>query len=111
MSDRLGGMLEDIRAFVAEREWERFHDPKNLAMCLASEAGELLSELRWVSGSVADDHCRSPEHRTAIAREVADVAISLLMFADRIELDLPGAVHEKLAELRQKYPAEAWRGR
>ncbi len=104
MDDRLANMLSDIRAFVDERDWERFHDPKNLAMAVASEAGELVAELRWIEGSEADAHCRTEPHRARIADEIADVAISLLMLAERIELDLPAAVHDKLRRLRVKYP-------
>jgi dCTP diphosphatase len=104
MTDRLEAMLEDIRAFVAEREWEPYHDPKNLAMAVASEAGELAAELRWVDGRDADAHCRDASTRGPVADEIADVAISLLMLADRIDLDLPAAVHDKLRRLRIKYP-------
>ena len=104
-------MLKDIRAFVNEREWEPFHDPKNLAMAVASEAGELLSELRWIPGREADDHCRAAEHRQAIADEIADVAITLTMLAERVGLDLPAAMHAKLVKNRAKYPVEEWRGR
>lgn len=104
-------MLAEIRAFVAERQWEPFHDPKNLAMAVASEAGELLSELRWVAGEEADAHCRDPEARVRVADEVADVAITLLMLVDRIGLDLPAEVRRKLAKNAEKYPVEEWRGR
>ncbi|MBC7173751.1 MAG: nucleotide pyrophosphohydrolase [Polyangiaceae bacterium] len=104
MDDRLEAMLEDIRAFVEERDWERFHDPKNLAMAVASEAGELAAELRWIEGREADAHCREEPHRGRVADEIADVAISLLMLADRIDLDLPAALHDKLRRLRLKYP-------
>lgn len=109
--DRLDAMLDDIRAFVRERDWEKFHDPKNLAMCLASEAGELVAELRWVKGEEADAHCRDPEHRERVAAEIADVMISVLMLADRIDLDLAEAVHAKLQKIRAKYPEDEWRGR
>jgi NTP pyrophosphatase (non-canonical NTP hydrolase) len=104
--DRLSAMLEDIRAFVREREWEPFHDPKNLAMAVASEAGELLAELRWVEGGEADAHCQREPERGQVADEMADVAIGLFMLADRIGLDLPSRVHDKLSRLRLKYPAE-----
>ena len=102
--DRLAAMMDDIRAFVREREWEPYHDPKNLAMALASEAGELLSELRWVAGEEADAHCRDDGTRGAIVDEIADVAICLLMLVDRTEVDLPAAVHDKLRRIRVKYP-------
>ena len=52
--DKLDSLLDDIRAFVRERDWEQFHDPKNLAMAVASEAGELCAELRWVPSADAD---------------------------------------------------------
>ncbi len=104
--DRLDAMLEDIRGFVADREWEPFHDPKNLAMAVASEAGELLSELRWIRGEDADAHCRDPEQRARVADEIADVAVTLFMLADRIGLDLPAAVHAKMKKNRVKYPIE-----
>lgn len=109
--DRWARVLADVRAFVAEREWEPFHDPKNLAMAVASEAGELLSELRWIEGSKADAHCRDPQHRQAVIDEIADVAITLTMLADRVGVDLPEAMHEKLVKNREKYPADEWRGR
>lgn len=110
-TDRLDRMLEDIRAFVRERDWEQFHDPKNLAMAVASEAGELLAELRWVKGEESDAHCRQEPHRGRIADEIADVAVTLLMLADRIDLDLAEAVAAKMQKNRAKYPADEWRGR
>ena len=69
-----------------------------------SEAGELASELRWVSGGEADEHCREPESRARVLDELADVTICVLMLADRIEADLPAAVHDKLKRVRVKYP-------
>ena len=56
--DRLDKVVHELRAFVAGREWEQFHDPKNLAMAVASEAGELLAEYRWVSNTEVDDYSR-----------------------------------------------------
>lgn len=109
--DRLDFILAELREFVTERDWHRYHDPKNLAMAVASEAGELLSELRWVDGGDADAHCRAEASRARVADEIADVAITLLMLADRIDLDLPAAIAAKMEKNRAKYPAEAWRGR
>jgi NTP pyrophosphatase (non-canonical NTP hydrolase) len=107
--------LEDVRAalraFVADREWQQFHDPKNLAMLVASEAGELLAEYRWVRNEDADGHSRNPEARARIAAEVADVAIALLLLCDRIGLDLEQAIASKLAANAQRYPIEKSRGR
>lgn len=103
--DRLEALRDEIRAFVAERQWEPFHDPKNLAMCIASEAGELLSELRWIEGKDADRHCSDPAQRGAVVDELADITLAVLMFADRIDADLIDAVRDKLKRIRTKYPA------
>lgn len=109
--DRLEEVVRELRAFVAEREWEQFHDPKNLTMAVASEAGELLAEYRWVSNAEADSYSRNKEHRRRIAAEAADVGIALLLFCDRIGLDLIDAIREKIALNRQNYPVEQSRGR
>ncbi len=109
--DRYEAVLEDIRDFVRQRDWSQFHDPKNLAMAVASEAGELLSELRWIEGPEADAHCKAPETRQAVVDEICDVAVCLLMMADRIDLDLLPAIHEKMKKNRAKYPTAEWRGR
>jgi NTP pyrophosphatase (non-canonical NTP hydrolase) len=107
--------LDDIttalRAFVAERDWQQFHDPKNLAMLVASEAGELVAEYRWIRGDEADAHSRVPAARARIAAEAADVGIALLLLCDRIGLDLPQAIADKLARNAARYPVETSRGR
>lgn len=104
-------LVAALRAFVAERDWGQFHDPKNLAMLVASEAGELLAEYRWVRGDDADAHSRAPEPRARIAAEIADVGIALLLLCDRIGLDLEEAMADKLAKNAARYPVEASRGR
>jgi NTP pyrophosphatase (non-canonical NTP hydrolase) len=109
--DRLAMTLAEIRSFVEEREWEPFHDPKNLAMAVASEAGELVAELRWVKSDEADEFCRDPANRARVADEIADVAITLLMMADRIGLDVIECMQKKLVKNAGKYPVERARGR
>ena len=96
---------------MAEREWEQYHDPKNLAMAVASEAGELLAEYRWVSNAEADNYSKNNDHRNRIAAEVADVEIALLLFCDRISLDLIEAIRQKIVVNRRNYPVEQSRGR
>jgi NTP pyrophosphatase (non-canonical NTP hydrolase) len=107
----LDALLTDLRLFVAERDWAQFHDPKNLAMLLASEAGELVAEYRWVRGADADAHSRTPEPRARIAAEIADVGIALLLLCDRIGLDLTQAIADKLAKNAIRYPVDLSRGR
>jgi NTP pyrophosphatase (non-canonical NTP hydrolase) len=107
----LDELIAALRRFVADRDWQQFHDPKNLAMLLASEAGELVAEYRWVRGDAADAHSREPEARARIAAEIADVGIALLLLCDRIGLELPRAIADKLARNAERYPVAASRGR
>lgn len=110
MSDSLAAVQEELRRFVAERDWQRFHDPKNLAMLVASEAGELLGVLRWVDNREADAFAARDPARSEVAAEVADVAIALLLLADRLGIDLVAAIREKIEINRRNYPPEIVRG-
>jgi dCTP diphosphatase len=103
--------IEALRAFVAERDWSQFHDPKNLAMLLASEAGELVAEYRWVRNEKADAFSHEPDARQRIANEIGDVGIALLLLCDRTGIDLEGAMRSKLAKNRLRYPVEQSKGR
>jgi NTP pyrophosphatase (non-canonical NTP hydrolase) len=114
MSKQAAGFEElvtELRAFVAARDWAQFHDPKNLAMLVASEAGELVAEYRWVRGEDADAHSRAPEPRARIAAEIADVGLGLLLLCDRIGLDLVDAMSAKLARNAERYPVDASKGK
>ncbi len=109
--DRLAAVVDALRAFVAERDWQPFHDPKNLAMAVASEAGELLAELRWVRSEDADALARDPVARARLQDEIADVGTTLLLLCDRVGVDLVDAIVQKLEKTRAKYPVETSRGR
>jgi len=107
----LDDVIAALRRFVGERDWQQFHDPKNLAMLVASEAGELVAEYRWVKGEAADAHSAEPAARARIADEIADVGIALVLLCDRIGLDLPQAMTQKLARNAERYPVATSRGR
>lgn len=109
--DRLDVIRERLRVFVEERDWGQFHDPKNLAMMIASEAGELLSELRWVRNDEADWEVSKERKHERVEAEVADVGIALLLFCDRARIDLLAAMERKIALNALKYPAHLARGR
>ncbi|HZI14466.1 MAG TPA: nucleotide pyrophosphohydrolase [Myxococcus sp.] len=104
-------LLRELRTFVAERDWAKFHDPKNLSMAVASEAGELVALFRWIRNEEADSFASNPEHRERLRAEIADVAISLLLLCDRTGIDLPQAILDKLEVNRRNYPADLVRGR
>ena len=94
-------VLDELRAFVAERDWAQFHTPENLAKSISIEAGELLECFQW--DSEADDG--------KVRAELADVLTYCLLLADRLGADPQEIVLSKLAETRQKYPADRARGR
>ncbi len=105
----LGEMKERLRAFCAERDWDQFHSPKNLAMALAVEAAELVELFQWLTAeqSAAPD----PQLRARAAEELADVLWYLVRIADRLDIDLLAAADAKLASNAGKYPAAQVRGR
>jgi dCTP diphosphatase len=107
----LDSLVAELRAFTAERDWQQFHDPKNLAMLVASEAGELLAEYRWISNTAADAHSAAPDSRVRITAEIGDVGIALVLLCDRIGVDLTAAMSDKLALNRLRYPPDKARGK
>jgi NTP pyrophosphatase (non-canonical NTP hydrolase) len=109
--DELQQLLARLRQFVAERDWQQFHDPKNLTMLLASEAGELLAEYRWVRNDQADAASREEARRARILSEIGDVGIALLLLCERIGADPVAAMRAKLEVNRTRYPADAVRGK
>lgn len=113
MSDRLElKELEDaVKMFAAEREWGQFHDPKNLAMALASETGELCAVLRWVGNDESDRAVRTEPLRSALMAEIGDVAVLLLLLCQRTGTQLDEVVLNKLAANGLKYPIDRSIGR
>lgn len=97
-----------VRAFADERDWGQFHSPRNLAMALSVEAGELLELYLWS----ADDGPQPPvaTRESKVADEAADVFICLLNLCDRAGIDLVAATEAKLARAAAKYPAGRVRG-
>lgn len=109
MINTLADLAYTLRSFAAERDWEQFHSPKNLAMALSVEVAELVEHFQWLtqeqSGSLP------PERVPAVREEVADVLIYLVRLADRLNIDLLAAAEEKIARNAEKYPVAASRGR
>lgn len=107
-ADSLDALREALRAFAIERDWEKFHTPKNLAMAMAGEAGEVIEHFQWLT---ADESSGLPqEKRDEIALELADVLHYLVRLADVLEIDLAEAARRKLAINAVRYPAEKARG-
>ena len=98
-----------IEQFVAERDWQKFHTPKNLSMDIAVEASELMEIFLWVES--ADSEQRLQEKRKEIEDEAADVLIALLAFCNVCDIDLGSAFFAKLESTKKKYPADRVKGR
>ena len=94
--DIIQELTDEIRAFADVRDWQKFHTPKNLAMAIAGEAGELASEFQWLTPEESTEHSLTDEQRKAIELEIADVQIYLLRLADVLNVDIPEVVREKI---------------
>ena len=109
--DRFAAIQNRLRQFSAEREWGQYHDPKNLSMAIASEAGELLAELRWLEGTASDAYVQGTAGRERVEHEVADIAIALLTFCQRANIDLLDALDRKITLNELHYPVKDSKGR
>jgi dCTP diphosphatase len=104
----LDTLRQALREFADEREWHRFHTPKNLAAALSVEAAELLERFQWLT----DDESRNlpPAELEKVRQEMADVLNYLVMLADKFDVDLLAAARDKIVLNAKKYPAEKARG-
>ncbi|NMO57585.1 nucleotide pyrophosphohydrolase [Actinoplanes sp. TBRC 11911] len=99
-----------VHAFAEERDWKQFHTPKNLAMALAGEVGELLAELQWLTPEESAEVMENPELARRVRAEIGDVMIYLVRLADVLGIDLADAARDKLAESARRYTVEAAHG-
>ena len=98
----LDSLRDALRAFCAERDWHRFHTPKNLVMALSVEAAELVEHFQWATPEESID--LSPQKRADVADEIADVLIYLTELADVLGIDPIAAAREKIVKNAVKYP-------
>jgi len=97
-----------LAEFARERDWDQFHSPKNLAMALAGEVGEVLEHFQWLTEGQSRD--LPPDVRDAVALELADVLLYLVRLADQVDVDLGAAAVRKIELNAAKYPADDVRG-
>ena len=108
-ADALTELRDAMRRFAAERAWDRFHTPKNLAMALSGEAGELIEHFQWLTAE--ESASLSAPVREEVALEMADVLLYLVRLGDVLGIDLAEAARRKIAINAQRYPVERVRGR
>lgn len=97
-----------VHRFVDERDWKKFHSPKNLSMALAVEAAELMEQFQWVSE--AESRAPEAERMHNVTEELADVVCYALAIANELEIDVAAAMKNKMVKNRQKYPVQQYKG-
>lgn len=107
-ADELESLRQRLAEFAAERDWDQFHAPKNLAMALIAECAELVEHFQWLNEE--QSAALSPEKRAAVRLELADILIYLVRISDKLDIDLLAAAWEKIAINEERYPAEQVRG-
>ena len=104
----LDALRDALRRFAAERDWDQFHSPKNLAIALSVEASELLEHFQWITES--ESKLLPPEKLEKVRDEMADVLIYLVRLSDKLAVDLLKVAFEKIDKNARKYPADRVRG-
>ncbi|MEU6719954.1 nucleotide pyrophosphohydrolase [Nonomuraea sp. NPDC046802] len=108
MTTELEQLAERLRAFARVRDWEQFHTPKNLAMALAGEVGELVAEFQWLTAE--ESGSPDPDALARMRTELGDVTLYLVRLADVLGVDLMEAARAKLDENDRRYDADLYRG-
>lgn len=94
----------EVHAFVQERDWGKYHTPKNLGMSIAIEAAEIMEHFQWHSSKQSVDLIKVPELKKQVADELADVLVYCLVLANQAEIDISSAVRSKMARNQKRFP-------
>ncbi len=97
-------LREVVRQFVDQRHWQSFHNPKNLAMSLAIETGELMEHFQWLTLEECDRVADDPDKKHAVEEELADCLAYILAIANTMDIDLSQALRSKMIRNAEKYP-------
>jgi len=100
-----------IQRFIKERDWEQYHNPKNLSMSIAIEAAELMENFQWDDSKCSFDILKDKRKRRNIEDEVADIAIYIIDFCNMNGIDLATIVKRKLNKNKKKYPVRLSKGK
>lgn len=106
----LHDVQQRLRTFTEERDWAKFHSPRNLTLALVGEVGELAELVQWRTDDEVRALAEDSDGREALGDELADIFTYVLELADALGVDLDGAVHAKITKNAAKYPVELARG-
>ena len=104
-------LKDAVQSFVKERDWEKYHNPKDLAESICIEAAELLQLFQWIKPEETEQFKNDPAKVQRIKEELADVLIYCLSMANTLNIDLTTAIKEKIEHNKKKYPAEQYKGK
>ena len=110
MSSELEDLLQKIQAFSDERDWSQFHTVKNLILAVSAEVGELAEVVQWKSDQELTEYLKTPEGKTRLSEEVADVAIYLLRICQQQNLNFIDILNQKVEINASKYPVDKSKG-
>lgn len=109
-SATLNDLTQRLVDFRSARDWEKFHNPKDLSLALSIEAAEVLEHFLWKSAEEVEAMVKDPSAVREIKKEIADILIFALLLSERLGIDPTDAVIEKIEENEKKYPVEKARG-
>lgn len=110
-STTLFELRQVVRQFVAERDWNQFHSPKNLSMAMAIEVSELMEHFQWITTEASRELALHAERLEPVAEELADVLCYVLALANELDVDLSEAFRLKMEKNVRKYPPDEYQGR
>jgi len=108
MSDSIENLNQQLKAFAVERDWEQFHNPKNLSMALIAECAELVEHFQWLTEQQSLNLDKNKKQE--VAMELADIFIYLIRTAERLDIDLIESAQTKMTINQQRYPIERVKG-
>ncbi|MCD6483772.1 MAG: nucleotide pyrophosphohydrolase [Candidatus Odinarchaeota archaeon] len=100
-----------VDKFVSERDWEKYHTPKNLAESISIEAAELLELFQWRNDREIEMFLEDPKFVSEIEEELADILIYCISFANRLNIDISRAISSKMEKNKRKYPIDLYKGK
>ena len=106
----IGDLAAALQLFAKEREWDRFHTPKNLATAISVESAELLEHFQWSRGSIGWHELSDENFKNKVQEELADILLYVIRFADLANINLQSCAEDKIRRNGEKYPVERFKG-
>lgn len=106
INTNISELKSEVDAYIKERDWKKYHNPKDISLSLVIELSELLEIFQWEDKQSIENKLNDKEEMEKIEDEVADIAIYLLSFCNTTDIDLSSAVLKKIEKIKEKYPKQ-----